>query len=390
MESAQIFQTFASQYPQVVYTGAGALKQLKTEVESLRAKRVMVVADAGIVDSGIAGQATDQLKGCDVEVTVFSDVAPNPTLKSVNACGAAVRENKIDLVIGIGGGSCLDTAKTGAVLGVNPGDFRAYLGMQNIPLRGLPKILIPTTHGTGSEAGQGVILKDEETEIKNVAYSRFLQADSVILDPLLTLSMPRQVTVDSGCDTLVAAIEHYISLRANHTTDLLALEAIRLVGRSFRTVYCNGKDVEGRYQMLLASFLSGIAQGSGLGGIHGLSYPLESLYHLAHGRANAVMAPAVLAFNRMASIPKFRNIAVALGENVDGLSPQEASHKAVRAVKDLLADLNVSTRLRDYNVTKESIPEMAKTATETGVRLFEVNPRRLTPDDAIVIYEQAW
>lgn len=383
-------QFLSIRYPQVVYMGPGSLEKLGPEAEELGAKRAMVVADQGIIGAGIAQQAIDQLTACGIEVELYSDFEPSPTLKSINNCAAIVREKKIDVLVGVGGGSSIDVTKSVSILGNHPGTMSDYLGLHNIRKPGLPKIIIPTTAGSGSEASQAVVLKDEVDGVKKVAYSRYLLSDTVILDPLLTLSMPRKVTVDSGLDALITSMEHYLALNANPATDTAALEGVRLTAANIRTVYSNGNNVEARFNMLIGSFFAGISSAAGLGGVHCLCYPLESLIHLTHGNANAVMAPYVMEFNRPADLVKFKNIAEAMGENVEGLSLVEASKKAVSAMVELLNDLGVSIRLRDYNVSKESLSEMAESAVQSGARLLKTNPRILTVNDAKAIYEQAW
>lgn len=384
------FQVLSVRYPQVVYMGPNSLEKLGPEAVELGGSRVMLIADKGIVGAGIAEKALNQLKASGLEVHLFSDVEPSPTLKNVNTCAAAVREKKIDLLVGVGGGSTIDVTKSTSILGNNPGNFQGYLGLHNIRSRGLPKILIPTTAGSGSEASQAVVLKDEVDGVKKVAHSRFLMADTVILDPLLTISMPSVVTIDSGLDALITSIEHYVALNANPATDTAALESVRLTAANIREAYGCGSNIEARYNMLIGSFFAGTSSAAGLGGIHCLCYPLESMFHLTHGRANAVMAVPVMEFNRPFSLEKFSAVAQAMGENIDGLSLAEASRKAVSAMRDILSDLGIALRLRDYNIPQEDLSKMAQFAVQSGSRLLQANPRPLTVQDAKAIYEQAW
>ncbi|MDQ7095433.1 iron-containing alcohol dehydrogenase [Desulfosporosinus sp. PR] len=390
MENNNTFEVSSVRYPQVVHMGSDSLRKLGQEAVELGGHRVMVIADKGIVAVGIAETVQDQLKESGLEVYLYSEFKQSPSLEDVNTCAAQAREKKIDLLVGVGGGSSIDVTKSTAILGTNSGNFNDYLGLHNIPKRGLPKILIPTTAGSGSEASQAVVLKDEVDGVKKVAYSRYLMADTVILDPLLTLSMPRTVTVDSGLDALITSIEHYISLGSNPPTDIAALESIRLIAGNLRTAFAYGRNIKARYDMLLGSFFAGASSSAGLGGIHCLCYPLESLFQLTHGRANAVIAPHVLEFNRTSTMTKFSVIAEAMGEKVDTLTLVEASKKAVSAMREILADLGVSTRLRDYNVSRESLSDMAELAVKSGSRLLQTNPRILSIEDAKDIYEKAW
>ena len=269
MESSAFTRVSSARYPQVVYLGSDALNKLGSEAKELGAKKVMVIADKGIIDAGIAQKVWDQLQEGGLEVHLFSEFELNPSLAGINACAKEVRERNIDLLVGVGGGSSLDVCKSAAILGTNPGTISDYLGLHNIPRPGLPKILIPTTAGSGSEASQAVVLKDETDGVKKVAYSRYLLADTVILDPLLTLSLPRTVTVDSGLDALITGIEHYVALNANPATDIAALEAVRLTAANIRTVCANGMNTKARYNMLVGSFFAGISSAAGLA-VHGL------------------------------------------------------------------------------------------------------------------------
>lgn len=215
-------------------------------------------------------------------------------------------------------------------------------------------------------------------------------AETVILDPTLTISLPRKVTMDGGLDALVTAIESYISLTASPATDIAALKSIELTAQNIRTVATCGSNLEARYQMLLGSFFAGMATLAGLGGIHALAYPLESEFHLTHGLANAIIAPYVMEYNRISSIAKFRVMAEAMGEKADHLTAIESSKKVIACFREILEDLGVSTKIRDYGIPENALPDMAENAVKNGSRLLATNPRTLSVEAAYEIYSKAW
>jgi alcohol dehydrogenase class IV len=284
----------------------------------------------------------------------------------------------------------LDTAKGAAIMGTREGSVREICGMDIIPKRGLPKILIPTTGGTGAEATRAFVVTDEEEGIKRISYSNYNLPDLAIIDPTLTLSMPPKVTADTGIDALVHAIESFVSFNGTPFSDLLALEAIRLISRSLPTAYSKGEDLSARYDMSFAALLGGMSIASGgLGAVHALAYPIGTEFHQNHGRSNGIILPHVMEFNVIGNIKKYGIIGSTMGEKIEGLNGLEAAERSVVAVKRLLEMINISYRLRDYGISKESIPKLVEGGMKQS-RLFVPNPRNLTQDDVTAIYTKAW
>jgi alcohol dehydrogenase len=303
-----------------------------------------------------------------------------------------VREKSYDTVIGFGGGSALDAAKVIACLVKNEGEVRDYLGANKIPKRGLPCMLVPTTAGTGAEVSPVSVLTDEKAGNKNVISDSKLFADVALVDPLLTVLLPPKLTAYTGIDALCHAMGGFITRKANPVSDALAMEAIYLIGRNLRRAVSKGQtDMEARYNMALGAAMAMIARtNSGGGAVHGLSYPLGTKYHLPHGQSIALLLPHVMAFNVGFAVPKFIRIAEAMGEKTEGLPEGRAAEKAIDAIRALLKDIGILQGLREIGVKKEDFPEFADIVYEVAYRHIEANPRHLTKEDVIKIYENAW
>jgi len=215
--------------PQKTILAKGALGQVGQEAVALGGRHVLLVTDPGVVKAGLLEAPQRSLEKENMTVEIFDGVEPDPPVRVVDACIQRIKEKEIDLVVGIGGGSALDVAKGAAALAPNGGQALDYVGLDTVPKRGLPKILIPTTAGTGSEATRVFVMTDEAENTKKVVYSNFLLAEVAILDPLLTLSLPPTVTADTGMDALVHAIEAYVSVNTTPFAEILSLAAIRLI-----------------------------------------------------------------------------------------------------------------------------------------------------------------
>jgi len=376
--------------PTKVILGQDTVRKVGEEARTLGGSRALIVTDPGIVSAGYAKIVEDVLRAAKIEAGIFDRVVPEPPARCVAEGVNVIREGKYDLVVGLGGGSSLDIAKGVAIMATNPGTIVDFDGIDLVPKRGLPKILIPTTAGTGSESSRSLILIDERDNTKKSIASRFGIADVAILDPLLTLSLPPQVTANTGMDALVHAIESYVSAITTPFAEILAIEAISLIAHNLPLAYSKGSNLMARYNMLLAASLAGLAFASSrLGIVHGLAYVIDTEYHLPHGRANAIMLPHVMDFNKTGNLAKFGIIAEAMGEPVGGLSPYEAADKSVQAVKNLLAALQIPYRLSQYGIPKDHLPKLVEGGMKQA-RLFIPNPRDVIQEDVTRIYEKAY
>lgn len=376
--------------PTIILFGMGALAHLGVEARRLGAKRALLVTDKGVAASGSVQGAIESLEEEGIKSGIFDGVEPEPPIRVVDECTRRLKEGQFDIVVGIGGGSAIDTAKAASVMIANDRPVREICGIDLLEKRGMPKIFIPTTAGTGSEVTRVFVVTDEEGMTKRAAYSNFLLADVAIVDPLLTVTMPPAVTADTGIDALVHAIETQVSQKATRFSDLLSIEAIRLVARNLPKAYAKGQDMEARLNMAFAALIAGMAFSSGgLGGVHALAYPLGTDYHLPHGRSNAIILPHVMEFNLIGNAEKFSRIAGALGVKTEHLSPKESARRAVEEVKGLLEEIRIPYRLRDYDITKDAIPSLVEGAMKQ-TRLFATNPRDLQEQNLQEIYERAW
>lgn len=384
------FKTYQIIVPQIIRFGVGALSTLADEANKLGVNRALIVTDPGVYQSGLVGPVKQQLAKAKLSVEVFSEAEPEPTLPKLNAAAKEIRKGSYDLLVGLGGGSSMDTAKGLSVLLAHGGDGRDYIGVDKVPGPGIPVFTIPTTAGTGSEVTNIAIFGDPERELKLGMVSPYLLARLALVDPTVTYGCPPGVTAASGIDALVHAIECYTSTKANNFTDALALEAMRLIVGSLRTTVSNGSDEEARNHMSEGALLAGVAFGnSGVAAVHALAYPLGARFHISHGVANGLLLPYVMECNLPANLPKYAVVAQMLGEETKGLPLQEAAERGVKAAKALASDIGVPLHLRDLGVPEEALEGMA-VATMDVTRLLANNPKKVTLDDVRGIWQSAW
>jgi len=376
--------------PHRVIFGLNSSRSVGSEVRAIGGNKPLVVTDPGVVQAGLLEPVRKSLEEASIPFVVFDKVEPEPPARLVDQGTEVFRENGCDSVIGLGGGSSLDVAKGISIMATNEGKVLDYCGVDLVKRRGVPKILIPTTAGTGSEITRVFVITDEAENTKKVVFSPYVLAELAIVDPLLTLSMPPKVTADTGLDALVHAIETYVSAGATPFSDILAEKAIEWIARYLPIAWSKGSNLEARYYMSLASTVAGMAFGSGgLGAVHGLCYPLGTEYHMSHGRSNGIMLPHVMRFNLPGNPEKFARIAQLMGCCTEGLSLMEAAQKAVEAVEKLLESIEVPYRLRDYGIPESDLPKLVEGGMKQS-RLFVPNPRDLTEDDVRRIYREAF
>jgi alcohol dehydrogenase len=383
MASASVFGAIER-----IVHGRGMLAQLPAEIARLRGTKILLVTDPGIVKAGIAHRVTALLG--DFHVEIFAEVEPDPSIETVIACAARARTAGCDLVVGLGGGSALDVAKCAAAFVNNPGDIRDYLGIDKLPNAAVAKIMIPTTAGTGSEVTNVAVLSLKAEKTKKGIVSRHLLADAAILDPELTLGLPPAVTAATGMDALTHAIEAYVSRFAQPLTDRFALDAIAMIAAALPTAVHNGADIAARETMLTASLYAGLAFGSAATGmVHGLAMPLGGQFDVPHGIANSVLLPHVMRWNLVAALPRYRDIARAMGVRVDHLSLREGAEGAVAAVEQLARDVGIPATLDDLGVPRSAIEALAKDGM-TNLRQVRPNPRNVTYEGLVSILEGAF
>ncbi len=374
--------------PEIIF-GCGVADRIGTEVKKIGAKKVLIVSDAGIGNAGLISKVEKFLHQEGISNETFTDVPPEPWVDVADEAGSLARE--CDLVLGLGGGSVMDIAKAAAVLAKNEGKASDYQGMNKVHAPGLPKIMMPTTAGTGSEVTFTSVLSNRPVG-KGGINSPYLFPEMALLDPLLTLSMPPAITAATGMDALTHAIEAYTSQQANPMTDIFALKAIELISKNLPIAFNDGGNLTARENMLMGSLLGGIAiANAGVGATHALAYPLGGFYRVPHGISNALLLPYIMEFNYKSAEKKFAQIGKVMGGNSDNLSQENAALMAITAVRKLLHNVQIPAKIKKIGVEikKYSLEEMAAAAMGVS-RPLENNPRKLTSEDAIKIYKQAY
>ncbi len=323
-----------------------------------------------------------------VHTTLYDEVHSEPTLKMVQEAIDLARQEQVDVVIGMGGGSAMDVGKATAVLCPQPGMVQEYHRGRAIHQRGLPFVSVPTTAGTGTEVTNNAVLTDPQLGIKKSIRGPLLYATTAIVDPELTLSLPPEVTASSGADALCQAIESFVGHGAQPPSDALAGQAIQWIGRSLVRAYENGSDIQARADMLYGSLLTGMAMtNTRLGGAHGLAHPLGYRYHISHGVICGLLLPYVMEYSLEYAPDKYAQVAQLLGVVTERMSPQEAAQQAVEAVRRITAKIGIPTRLRPFGVKAEDFGVLIEKALPSGN--LRNNPRPLGADDLQAILQRA-
>jgi alcohol dehydrogenase len=368
--------------------GNGAIASLAETVQQLGCKRPFVVMDRNLLKTEVKEQVAAVLKKAKTPFVLFSEIDGEPELELADTGAKTALKEKCDCIIGVGGGSAMDAGKAIAILAANKGKAADYLGLNKVPGPGLPKIMVPTTAGTGSEVTFTAVFLRKDLKKKEGMNSPYLYPEVALLDPVLTLSLPPEPTAATGMDALCHAIESFTSVNASPMSELFSLEAIQLISDNLRTCVHNGADLDAREQMLLGSLYAGLGlANAGVGAAHSLSYPLGGRFGIGHGLANTLMLPCIMAFNLPSALEKFAIVADAMGEMIDDMPLRDAAYLAVDAVETLIEDCGIKMSLTQFGITEEDLPVLARIAM-TVTRPLENNPRRVSIEDAIEIYKE--
>ena len=375
----------------ISFTGWGSLEHLTEEVKRLNASNILIVTDPYLKEIGMTNKIVEPLEQQGWRTSIYTDVVPEPPLAIGEKLVAYTRKHEFDLVIGLGGGSALDLAKLAGVLAKQEGTVADYLnltGSRSLTHKGVPKILIPTTSGTGSEVTNIAVLSLETT--KDVVTHDFLLPDVAIVDPALTISLPPKLTAATGIDALTHAIESYVSVNANPVTDALALQAIRLISGSIRTAVTDGENKQARSDMSYGSYLAGLSFfNAGVAGVHALAYPLGGQFHISHGESNAVLLPYVMGYIRQSCEKRMKDILEAMGFNSNQLSQKEASYKCVEELQKLVADVGISLTLKGFDIAEDALESLTEDAIKQE-RILARSPMPLLKEDIYAIYQAAY
>ncbi len=384
-------KNFLFKSPTKLKFGVGSSLEISNLLKELSYQKVFVVTDKVIEQMEPFKNLYAALENAGLECHIFSDTVVDPPIQVVDAAADVLKASGADVVIAVGGGSAIDSAKSMCMLVNNEGSVGDYLfgGTRIVTNPSLPLIAVPTTAGSGSEVTASSVITDEENNIKlSVTHENILPMYAII-DPLMQMGMPLPITASTGMDALTHAIEAYVSLNASLVTDAYAEKAISLIGKNIRTATFNPTDIEARSNMAIASTLAAVAfVNGGLGAVHGIAQAIGGIAHVPHGVANALLLPHVMEVNVMGNVEKFANIAKLLGENTEGLSLREQADLAIDAVAQLAKDLRIPSTLREVKVTEAMFETIVKGTME--YRLLAVNPVKIREQDVYQILNNAF
>ena len=378
-DPTQVFNFFP--LPTDIHFGFGVVGTLGERARALGGHRVMVVTDPGIRQAGILERIEHGLTTAGHAVTVYDGVTADSGSSQITTATTLAKANAADVVVGLGGGSALDTAKAVAAMCTNPGSPLDYLGLHRLVHRPLPTIAVPTTAGTGSEVSLWSVFTDDNRKVKVAIGSALLYPSVAVCDPELTIGLPPALTAATGMDALGHAIECYTNNACQPISGALALQAIGLLGAHLRSAVLNGRQRSARYAVMLASTLAGMAMNpTRLGLAHALAMPLGSgALKIPHGLAVAVTLPRVMAFNTPAAVSRFADVARALGVASQGSSVPDAAAAAAPAVRTLGEDIGIPAGLGELGLAESDIASVVGDAMTSGN--VSVNPRYTTAAD---------
>ncbi len=371
------------------YFAAGAREALASEVAKRGYNKAFIVADKDLIKFGTVKLVTDVL--ADFPYEIFSEFKANPTVNNVKGGVEAYKASGADFVIAIGGGSAIDTAKAIAIIINNPefNDVVSLEGVADTKKKCVDIIALPTTAGTAAEVTINYVITDEESGRKMVCVDPNDIPVLAIVDAELMATMPKGLTAATGMDALTHAIEGYITKGAWHLSNILEINAIKIISDNIRTATFDGSNMEAREQMALGQYVAGMAFSNvGLGCVHSMAHPLGARFDIAHGVANALLLPTVMEFNMPSSIVKYGRIAKAMGVDTTGMTDLEAAKAAVDAVKKLSLDLGIPQTLREIGIPEEALPQLANDAFNdvcTGG-----NPQPITEEDILALYKKVF
>ncbi len=371
--------------PEIVFR-SGSIREIG-DLMGARFKRPILLTDKGLIEAGLVEPAIGSLEAAGVSILLFDDVAADPPAGKVKQAVNAARAHRADSVIGLGGGSSMDTAKVVSVLMNSEQSLEDIYGTDTVRGKRAPLALCPTTSGTGSEVTSiSVITTEEDTKVAVV--DNALYPDLAVLDPELTFGLPRHVTAATGIDAMVHAIEAYTNInRKNPVSDALAREALRLLSSNIVAACEKPGDRNAREAMMLGAMLAGQAfANSPVGAVHGMAYPLGGIFHVPHGLSNSLMLEPVLRFNAPNADHQYAELADVIAPGATGTHAQKCD-AFIRRIVEIVEATGVERRLSQLGISHNDLPRMAEDAMK-GQRVLQNNPRAVTYDDALAMYTE--
>ncbi|MEH6530805.1 MAG: L-threonine dehydrogenase [Photobacterium frigidiphilum] len=374
--------------PSVNLMGAGCLTEAADAVKAHGFKKALIVTDKVLNQIGVVKQVVDLLVERNVEAVVFDGTQPNPTMGNVEAGLALLKANDCDFVISLGGGSPHDCAKGVALVASNGGSISDYEGVDVSAKPQLPLVAINTTAGTASEMTRFCIITDEARHIKMAIVDKNTTPLMSVNDPELMLAKPASLTAATGMDALTHAIEAYVSTAATPITDAVAIKAMELIQAHLRTAVNDGQNLEAREQMAYAQFMAGMAfNNASLGYVHAMAHQLGGFYDLPHGVCNAVLLPHVQRYNAKVCPERLRDVAKAMGVNVESMTAEQGADAALEAIQVLSKDVGIPAGLKDLGAKNEDISILADNALKDACGF--TNPKQATHEEISEIFAAA-
>lgn len=372
------------------YFGKGAREELAGEIQKRGFKKVFLVSDKALVEAGVTSKVEEELKKADIPYELYDEIKPNPTIKNVTDGVAACKASGADLIVAVGGGSSIDTAKGISIVMTNPdrADIKSLNGLSNTVNKGMPIIALPTTAGTAAEVTINYVITDEEAEIKMVCVDPNDIPILAIIDSELMASMPKSLAAATGMDALTHAVEGYITAAHNEISDMFHMKAIQMIFKYLPTAV-NDKDEEAIEMMGMAQYIAGMGFSNvGLGIVHSMAHQLGAVYDTPHGIANAMLLPTVMRFNGEVCADRFREILVNIGRpDAANLNDQDVINTFVWMISELSKAVGITTTIKDYGAKEEDFEMLAEKAMKDPCK--PGNPREVTKEDFIDLYRKA-
>ena len=386
-----ITQTYQFKVPPMIVCGPGAAKEAGSYAKGL-GKKALIVTDSALEKLGLLDDVRNALEMAGIPFAVYNQVVTEPTTDFVEEGLKVFKEVQAEFLIAVGGGSPIDAAKAIAAVATNPGRISDFAGPNKIPRPGSPLMAIPTTAGTGSEVTQFTIITDTSRDVKMLIASPHVIPRVALVDPLLTLTMPQELTAGTGLDALTHAIEAFVSVKAQPITDTLALGAIRILAENIRPAWSNGGNIEARINMMIGAHQAGMAfSNSSVALVHGMARPIGAYFHVPHGVSNAALLSVIIEFSIPGNPKRYAALAEAMGEITEGLSVLDAAYLAADAAEKLSVDLKVPT-LKELGVEEKKfnsiVEQMAADAIASGSP--GNNPRKATREEIVDLYQRAF
>ncbi len=375
---------------ETAYFGRGCRQELSNEIKTRGFNKVLVVTDKALYECGVTGKVTSILDEAGIAYEVYSEVKPNPTVKNVQDGVEACKNSGADVIVAVGGGSAMDTAKGISIIMTNPdrADVVSLNGASNTAHKGMPMIALPTTHGTAAEVTINYVITDEERQVKMVCVDPHDIPVLAIVDSELMESLPKGTAAATGLDALTHAVEGYITKAHNTMSDMFHMRAIELIFENLPKAV-NEKDPKAIENMSIAQYMAGMGFSNvGLGIVHSMAHQLGAVYDTPHGIANAILLPTVMRFNGEVCADRFREILCHIGRpDARDLNDQDVINTFVWKITELSKAVGVTQTVKDTGCKEEDLEMLADKAMEDPCK--PGNPREVTKEDFIRLYREA-